>query len=279
MTERKARRDGAETRERILAAAEEEFAEKGFGAASLRGICRRAGVNIALANRYFGSKERLYRLTAERLFAVLEQPMVGVADGVEDAAGWRAALEEWVGDFLSMTIPMRRPQELCRGLFRHEATAPTRFHEEFVRDFGKPVYDALWKLVAMAEEDPVKIELVTTSVWAQVTVYALADPGWQTSFRPAGVGAEEWREKVCAHICGNVAAELGMGEITHAETRRTQRRKGLKVGRFDGLKVAVGRGGTENEAGGTAGRITRRRGERGGEEKEAGGMRGTGGMR
>ena len=62
---RKARQDGVETREAILAAAEQEFADKGFELASAREICRRAKANSALMNRYFGSKEALYRLAAK----------------------------------------------------------------------------------------------------------------------------------------------------------------------------------------------------------------------
>ena len=65
MKTRKERSDGQETREALLAAAAEEFAEKGFDGASTRGICARAGANAALANRYFGTKEALYRLVAK----------------------------------------------------------------------------------------------------------------------------------------------------------------------------------------------------------------------
>ena len=59
-TNRRERADGQETREAILEAAAKEFSEKGFDLASVREICKRAKVNSALANRYFGSKEGLY---------------------------------------------------------------------------------------------------------------------------------------------------------------------------------------------------------------------------
>ena len=75
MPERKSRIDGERTRGKILAAAEREFAEKGYELASVREISRRAGVNMALANRYFGSKEGLYRIVAKRLFGDLGEPM------------------------------------------------------------------------------------------------------------------------------------------------------------------------------------------------------------
>jgi len=205
---RKERSDGQDTREAILAAAESEFAAHGYAAASTRGICRRAGVNIALANRYFGTKENLYRIVAKRLFGDLGAPLATLAESVKDDASWRVAVQTWVDDFLFMTLPTKMAQKRCAALFRQEVVSPTKFHAEFKKDFGKPVYDALRDLLAMAVSDPIQLELWTTSVWAQVSVYALADAKWHTSFRPADVSTRVWAEKVRDHICSQIFNSL-----------------------------------------------------------------------
>ena len=49
-----------DARQRLLEAAVVVFAEKGFGAASVREICGQAGVNVAGVNYYFRDKESLY---------------------------------------------------------------------------------------------------------------------------------------------------------------------------------------------------------------------------
>ena len=206
---RKARQDGVETREAILAAAEAEFADKGFELASAREICRRAGANSALMNRYFGSKEALYRLAAKRLFGDLGAPLATLADGVKDEKSWRAAVREWIDDMLFMTLPTEKAQKLCAGLFHHEVTAPTKFHAEFKESFGRPVYEGLKKLLAMKIKDGEQLDLWASSIWAQVSVYALADRKWHDSFRPEGLDNRAWAEKVRDHICEQVFAALG----------------------------------------------------------------------
>lgn len=49
-----------QTRDRVLQAAVETFAERGFKDGTVREICSRAGVNVASVNYYFRSKEALY---------------------------------------------------------------------------------------------------------------------------------------------------------------------------------------------------------------------------
>jgi len=54
------REDGKETRNRLLNAACEVFAEKGYRNAKVAEICHRAGANVAAVNYYFGDKASLY---------------------------------------------------------------------------------------------------------------------------------------------------------------------------------------------------------------------------
>jgi len=60
------RQDGLATRQQLLEAAGEVFAEQGYARATSKEICARAKANAAAVNYHFGSKEGLYA-------AVLEQ--------------------------------------------------------------------------------------------------------------------------------------------------------------------------------------------------------------
>lgn len=53
------------TRDRLLVAAREVFAESGFKGATVREICRRAGVNVAAVNYHFNGKEALFMAALE----------------------------------------------------------------------------------------------------------------------------------------------------------------------------------------------------------------------
>jgi AcrR family transcriptional regulator len=63
---RTGRRPGKQdTREAILQAARDAFAERGYDQASIRAIATSAGVDPALVHHYFGTKEQLFLATVE----------------------------------------------------------------------------------------------------------------------------------------------------------------------------------------------------------------------
>lgn len=82
-----------ETRDRILAAAREEFSARGYDKTSVRSIGKAAGVDAALVHHYFGAKEQIFAAAIELSFA----PAFDVRDAV---AGDADGLGERVARFL-----------------------------------------------------------------------------------------------------------------------------------------------------------------------------------
>ncbi|MGA7207159.1 MAG: TetR family transcriptional regulator [Specibacter sp.] len=84
MTTRTAKsRDAVGTRALLLAAARRRFAWDGYSATTVRDIANDAGVNVALINRYFTSKEGLFTACLQRVVADLDQ--VATADVTVDS--------------------------------------------------------------------------------------------------------------------------------------------------------------------------------------------------
>ena len=54
------RRGEADAQDRIVAAAIDEFGERGYDGATMRAIAARAGVDAALLHHYFGTKADLF---------------------------------------------------------------------------------------------------------------------------------------------------------------------------------------------------------------------------
>jgi AcrR family transcriptional regulator len=85
---------GEETRARLLAAAEEILAERGFDAFSMRAVTHAAGVSVSAANYHFGRKEGLLREAFRRRVEPLNQERMRRIDAVLVAAGDGAPLLE-----------------------------------------------------------------------------------------------------------------------------------------------------------------------------------------
>ena len=81
--------DAPATRDRILAAAREEFSERGYDKTSVRGIAKTAGVDSALVHHYFGTKEQVFEAAVEVAFAPALKVRDTVLEGPLDEVGER----------------------------------------------------------------------------------------------------------------------------------------------------------------------------------------------
>ncbi|MFI0780792.1 TetR family transcriptional regulator [Streptomyces sp. NPDC021212] len=83
--------DGPGARDRILSAARNEFAERGYDKASIRGIAKAAEVDPALVHHYFGTKEQVFGAAIELILAPAMGAPEAVLGGGREGAGERFA--------------------------------------------------------------------------------------------------------------------------------------------------------------------------------------------
>ncbi len=133
------------TRRRILQAAGEVFAERGFRGATVREICRRANVNVASVNYHFVSKEELY--SAVLAFAFRHDRRTGPPDlepGREMPPKER--LYMYIRDFLLRILDESRPAWHGK-LMTREMYEPTDALDRFVIKAIRPRHEYLAAVV------------------------------------------------------------------------------------------------------------------------------------
>jgi AcrR family transcriptional regulator len=137
------REDTARTRAKLLAAAGEIFAERGFRETTIAEISLQAGANIAAVNYHFGSKEALYREAWRHAFAQsieAHPPDGGVAADAppeERLRGQVAALLHRISD----------PANREFRFMQREFSNPTGLLEEVMRAEIRPLQQRTEKLV------------------------------------------------------------------------------------------------------------------------------------
>lgn len=98
---------GDNASERILDAAEEEFAETGYAGTSLRAISQKAGVTQALINYYFGSKYGLYEAVFIRRGRIVSDERLRRLNLLKQQTE-PVTVEQVVRAFLEPTIALRK---------------------------------------------------------------------------------------------------------------------------------------------------------------------------
>jgi len=135
---RAGRRDGEASRERLLFAALNLFAEKGYTPTSTRDIAEAAGTNVAAIAYYFGDKAGLYR-------AVFEGPMQPICRLLPAEAA-EPRLEDMLRHLYGGYIePFKQGQPVrqCLKLHMREMLEPTGLCSSSLAESVKPVHEAL----------------------------------------------------------------------------------------------------------------------------------------
>lgn len=206
--------DPVTTRQKILTAATEVFAEHGFREATTREICAKAMVNVALVNYYFHSKAELYKAVVAALFDNTGKTLMTIPDTVNDAASWQRAVRTWVARSLQICAARKPPEIWVARLMALEECVPSDLTHDIEEKFAKPVRQCFLRLLRMGlqNEDPVTLALWASDIQSQCVIYALTKQGWATRFCPQGMSHEEWLKRLEDHICDGIFRRLTYSE-------------------------------------------------------------------
>jgi AcrR family transcriptional regulator len=132
------------TKERLLAAAEKLFAERGFDDVSVRDLAAEAAVNVAAVNYHFQGKENLYQeVLRRRLEFKREKSLAALRAAPRDDAG-QPVLEELIRGFVAQYLEeiLATPHgENFMRLIAWELHDPRRGGETFLRELVIPVHE------------------------------------------------------------------------------------------------------------------------------------------
>jgi len=199
------------TRDKILNAAGDVFAEQGFEGATIRAITERAGVNVAAVNYHFRDKADLYTLV--------------VLDACSVRAAWRDAMAEasdspeerlrsLICHFLQSLLDPDRPT-WKRRLMAREMANPTSALDELVEMHIRPLRNEF--LIPTLREltggklSARQLGLISISVMGQCHYYLQGQPIIQRLNPDFKIGASEVAE-IAEHITRFSLA--GIAELT-----------------------------------------------------------------
>jgi AcrR family transcriptional regulator len=196
------------TKDRILGAAEELFAQFGFAGTSLRQVTSRADVNIAAVNYHFGSKENLvnevFRRRMDEMSAQrLSQLRAAVAQAPCELEGVLAA---FVAPALALAQDRHGGGAFIRVIARAYAEkndSLRRFlsdqYGHVLREFAKAIAGCVPSL--SKEELYWRLDFLSGAL-----TYAMADFGMIK--RPSGVSEAAHRERAARELIRFAAAGL-----------------------------------------------------------------------
>lgn len=209
-------------RERLLEAAGEIFAAKGFKGATVREIIDRAGVNIAAVNYYFRDKERLYIETVKHGARVEADEHLSWPAGTSPAI----KLADFIRFHVVRLLDPSKPAWHTRLIMR-ELTQPSAACTELVRDYIEPKSQILGGILGelLPPGTPRKQQFLTAfSIMGQILFYCTHKPIVLLLLGDKDQSYED-TAALADHITSFTLRALGIAE--HGERRRAARSRGV----------------------------------------------------
>ena len=165
--------DDPEARARIAAAAEEQFAARGYAGAAIRDIAKKAGVNPAMIHYYFGSKEGLYRAILEGAASKVRALLVETTSGADST---KARLARFVDAYAAYILSQ---PNLALVLYREMLTGGKHI-KQIAQTYAVTNYTILKSTISdgvrSGELRPVDAELAPISLMGMVVIFQFLRP-------------------------------------------------------------------------------------------------------
>lgn len=197
-----------ETRQRLLLAAEEVFAAKGYDAASVREICKRAQANVAAINYHFGDKETLYVESVKYAHACSMAQSHLFEHHAETNP--KDQLVEFIRSMVRAMHGPIRPSSL--QLLMRELSHPSPASTAVVKEYIQPMAHGLGSIIQtlLPDVDKSKRMMICFSIVGQALYYRQNRVVSQLLFGHEAVDALDVN-KVTEHILQFTLAALGLG--------------------------------------------------------------------
>jgi len=191
----------AETRQELLKAAMEVFAERGFRNATIREICQRAGANIAAVNYHFGDKESLYAVVVKEAYRLAEEKYPPEFS-LPPRPTAEQRLHAFVRSFLLRTLS-EGPHAYHGKLLARELVEPSPALDSMVEENLLPMASGLFAIVRDLLGRKASQELVRNcglSVASQIVFYHHCQPVLKRMFPDLKNYTEAEIERLAGHI-------------------------------------------------------------------------------
>ncbi len=216
-----------DTRDRLLEAAAELFAQRGYHASTLRDIAARGNVNVAAGHYHYGSKEALYIEVLREQFAHLRSRMQ------EFGATWsREELQHLSREKLTELLRLRTrtmldfllgpPPSLHGTLIQRELCDPSEALPIIIDELIEPMISDLKDIITLLEPslDSEAVESCACSIIGQTLFYrtVMAAMLYRKKW-------EQYPKQFTARTAEHIV-EFSLGGLTHLAAEQRKKRHG-----------------------------------------------------